>query len=97
MRTTSLSVMVIFSESGILKVTYHSYAQSSFSTITSHTENSTLKDTLRRNNLRTWTNIRAKPFFIKTLINIMKKKSMKVPQKRSVAQKFKRALEEHYT
>ena len=92
MRTTSLSVMVIFSESGILKVTYHSYTQSSFSTITSHTENSTLKDTLQRNNLRTWTNIRAKPFFIKTLINIMKKKSMKVPRKRSVAQKSKRAL-----
>ena len=51
--------------------------QRSFSKITSHIENNILKDTLQLNNLRTWINIRAK-YFIKTLVNIMKQKSMKV-------------------
>ena len=55
-------------------------------------ENSILKDTLLQLNiLRTWTNIRAKSL-IKTSVNIMKQKLMKVSAIRSVAQKSKCAL-----
>ena len=39
LRTTSVTAMVIFFESVILKVLDHSYVQSSFSTITRHLDN----------------------------------------------------------
>ena len=45
-RTTSVTVMVILFKSNILKLLDHSYAQRSFSKITSHIENNILKDTL---------------------------------------------------
>ena len=57
-----------------------------FSTITRHICNSILKDTLRLKILWTWIKIRANSF-IKTLLNIMKRKSTKVPWKLSPAKK----------
>ena len=82
---TSVTVMVIFFESGILKVTWSqlcsfssqlcSYlitpmiTNSPFSTITRHIDNSILKDTLQLYILRTWINMRAKSF-IKTSVNV---------------------------
>ena len=73
------------------KLLDHSYVQSSFSIITRHIESRILKDTLQLNILRTWINLRAKSF-IKTWVNT-KQKSMKVPAKRSFAQKFKCSLQ----
>ena len=91
-RTTSVTVMAIFfSKVAFWKLLDHNYVQVFFSRITWNIENSILKDTLQLNNLRTWINIRAEPF-IKSSVNIMKQKQMKVPGKRSVAQKSKRAL-----
>ena len=85
MRTASVTVMVTFFESGILKVTWSqlcsfssqlcSYlitpmiTNSPFSTITRHIDNSILKDTLQLYILRTWINMRAKSF-IKTSVNV---------------------------
>ena len=85
MRMTSVTVMVVFFESGILKVTWSqlcsfssqlcSYlitpmiTNSPFSTITRHIDNSILKDTLQLYILRTWINMRAKSF-IKTSVNV---------------------------
>ena len=70
MRTTSVTVMVIFFESGILKVTWSQLCSNSpFSTITRHIDNSILKDTLQLYILRTWINMRAKSF-IKTSVNV---------------------------
>ena len=85
MRTTSVTVMVVFFKSGILKVTWSqlcsfssqlcSYlitpmiTNSPFSTITRHIDNSILKDTLQLYILRTWINMRAKSF-IKTSVNV---------------------------
>ena len=90
MRTTSVNVMAFFSKVAFWKLLDHSYVQSSFQIITRHIENSILKDTLQLNILRTWIKLRAKSF-IKTSVN-MKQKSMKVPGKRSVAQKSKCAF-----
>ena len=90
MRTTSVTVMAFFSKVAFWKLLDHSYVQSSFPIITRHIENSILKDTLQLNILRTWIKLRAKSF-IKTSVN-MKQKSMKVPGKRSVAQKSKCAF-----
>ena len=90
MRTTSVTVMAFFSKVAFWKLLDHSYVQSSFQIITRHIENSILKDTLQLNILRTWIKLRAKSF-IKTSVN-MKQKSMKVPGKRSVAQKSKCAF-----
>ena len=76
-----------FFESVILKV--------SFSTIARHINISILKDTLKLKILRTWIKIRANSFN-KTWINIIKRKSTKVPWKLSIAKKydpaFKRTL-----
>ena len=57
-----------------------------------HTDNSILKDTLQPNILRTWISIHANSL-IKTSVNIMKRKSMKVPGKISVTQKSEVALQ----
>ena len=54
--------------------------------INTYTDNSILKDILRLKILRTWIKIRANSF-IKTLVNIMKWKSTKVPWKLSLAKK----------
>ena len=91
MRTTSVTVMAFFPKVAFWKLLDHSYVQSSFSINTRHIENSILKDTLQLNIFRTWINLRATSF-IKTSVN-MKQKSMTVPRKRSVAQKYKPALQ----
>ena len=71
---TSVTVMVIFFESGILKVTWSQLCSNSpFSTITRHIDNSILKDTLQLYILRTWINMRAKSF-IKTSVNVTETK-----------------------
>ena len=78
-------IKTTFSKRAFWKLLDHSYVQSSFWAITRHIYNNLLKDTLRMNIFRIWFNIHSK-FFIKTLVNVMKRKSMKVPGKRSVAQ-----------
>ena len=90
MKTTSVTVMQFFSKVAFWKLLDHSYVQSSFPIITKHIENSILKDTVKLNILQTWINLRATSF-IKISVN-MKQKSMKAPEKRSVAQKSKCAL-----
>ena len=90
MRTTSVTVMIFSSKVVFSKLLYHSYVKSSFSIITVHIENSILKDTIQLNIFRTWINLRTKSF-MKSSVN-MKQKSMKVPGKRSVAQKSKCAF-----
>ena len=89
MRTTSVTVMVVFFKSGILKVTWSqlcsfssqlcSYlitpmiTNSPFSTIPRHIDNSILKDILQLYILRTRINMRAKSF-IKTSVNVTETK-----------------------
>ena len=92
MRTTSVTVMVIFFESGILKVTY--YVQSPFSTITRHIDNSILKDTLEFFILWTLINMRAKSF-VKTSVNVTETRIDEGAWKKIVAQSVH--LEEHCT
>ena len=58
------------------------------STITRHTGNSILKDTLLLKILWTWVYVHANSF-IKTSVNIMKRKLTRKPGKLSVAQKSK--------
>ena len=53
-----------------------------------HVDNDILKDTLRLKILWTWIKIRANSF-IKTLVNIMKRKSTKVPCKLSLGKKMR--------
>ena len=57
--TIFVTVMVIFSKVLFWKLPYHSYVQSSVSTVTRRIENSILKDSLQLEILRTWINIRA--------------------------------------
>ena len=90
MRTTSVTVMAFFSKVAFWKLLDHTYVQSSFPIITRQIENSILKDTLQLNIFRTWNNFRP-TYFIKTSEK-KKQKSITVPQKRLVAQKFKHAL-----
>ena len=90
MRTTSVAVMSFLLKVAFWKLLDHSYVQSSFPIITKHIENSILKDTVKLNILQTWINLRATSF-IEISVN-MKQKSMKAPEKRSVAQKSKCAL-----
>ena len=74
MRMTSVTMMLIFFKSGILKVTWSQLCSNSpFSTITRHIDNSILKDTLQLYILRTWINMRAKSF-IKTSVNVTETK-----------------------
>ena len=89
MITTSVTVMVIFFKISILKFTWSQLCSKFLlNNIERHIENIIVKDTLQLNNLQAWINIRAK-FFIKTSVNVMKQKSMKVPGKIPVAQKSK--------
>ena len=95
-KTTSVTAVAFFSKRAFWKLLDHSYVQSSFLTITGHIYSNLLKDTLQMNILRIWLNIRSK-FFIKTLVNVMKRNSMKVAGKRSVAQNPIVHFEEHCT
>ena len=61
MRMTSTTVMVIFFQSGILKVTW--------SQLRRHTDNSIWRDTLQLYILRTWISMRTKSF-TKTSVNV---------------------------
>ena len=63
------------------KLLDHNCVQSSFSRITRYIENGILKDILQLNDLWTSISIRAKSL-IKTSVNIINQKSMKVPGKR---------------
>ena len=76
-----------FFESAIPKVTWSQLCWGFFSTVTKHIDNSILKDTLKLKILWTWIKIRAN-YFIKTLVNIMKRKSTKVPWKLSLVKKI---------
>ena len=69
MRTTSVTVMELFSKVAFWKLLDHSYVQSSFPIITRHIENSIWKATLQLNIFRTWINFRATSF-IKTSVNM---------------------------
>ena len=89
MRATSTNVMVIFSKMPFWKLLGHNYIQSSFSTISRCIDNSILKDTLQLKILRTWIKICAN-LFIKAWVNIIKRKSTKVPWKLSLAKKKKK-------
>ena len=74
------------------KLIGQSYVQSSSSTTTRYTDSSILKDSRTELNIsRTWINICANSF-VKTLLNIMKQKSIKVPGKISAAQKSEPTL-----
>ena len=86
MRAASVTVMVIFLKVPFWKLLDHNYIQSSFSTIARYIDNSILKETLKLKILRTWIKIHANSF-IKTWVNI-KWKSIKVPWKLSVAEKY---------
>ena len=82
---TSVTVMVIFFESGILKVTWSQLCSNSpFSTITRHIDNSILKNTL-------WINVRDKSF-IKTSVNVTKTKIDEGAWKKISHVKMQRAL-----
>ena len=67
-----------------------------FLTITRYINNNILKDTLQLKILRTWIKIRANSF-IKTLVNIMKRKSKKVPGKLSLVKNTNPHFNEHCT
>ena len=89
---TSVTVMVIFFESGILKVPLSQLCSNSpLSTITRHIDNSILKDTLQLYILRTWINMRAKSF-IKTSVNVTETKIAEGATKKISHAKIQRAL-----
>ena len=73
------------------KLLKHEYVQTYWSTITRHIDNKVLKDTLLLKILQTWGNIRAYSF-IKTWLNVMKRKSAKLYSRSSIAQKSEPAL-----
>ena len=60
-----------------------------------HIENSTLKDSLRLNNLQPWNNKYTKSF-IKTSVNL-KQKPIKVPGKDKLHKNLSKNFEECYT
>ena len=86
------TVMVVFSKVPFWKLLDHSYIQSSFSIMVKHIDNSILKDTLQLKILRTWIKIRSNSF-IKTWVNMMKRKPTKVLRELSVAPKLEPAIQ----
>ena len=62
------------------KLLKHEYVETYWSTITRHIDNTVLKDTLLLITLQSWINIRANSF-IKTSINVMRRKSAKLYSK----------------
>ena len=86
------TVMVVFSKVPYWMLLDHSYIQSSFSIIVKHIDNSILKDTLQLKILRTWIKIRSNSF-IKTWVNMMKRKPTKVLRELSVAPKLEPAFQ----
>ena len=82
-----------FFESAMPKVIGSQLCWSFFSIITRHINNTNLKDTLRLKILWTWIKIRANSF-IKTLLNMMKRKSARLlwkvsPTKKNTTSYFK--------
>ena len=73
------------------KVLKHENVQNYWSTITRHIDNKNLKDTLLFKILQTWVDIRVYSF-IKTWLNVMKRKSAKLYSRSSIAQKSEPAL-----
>ena len=86
MGTSSVTVLAVFSKKLFWKLLDRSHVLSSFSTNYKYIDNSILKDILQLKILRTWIKTRANSF-IKTRVNIMKRKSTKVPGKLSVEQR----------
>ena len=82
MRAISAGFMVIFSKVSFWKLPDHNYVQSSFSSIRRHIDNSILKDTLQLKILWNWIKIRHRD------LNIMKQKSIKVPEKLTFTKKY---------
>ena len=70
------------------EVSWTQLCWSFFSTIPKYINNSILKDTLQLKILRTWIKISADSF-IKILVNIIKRKTTKVPWKLSFAKKMR--------
>ena len=93
-RVTSTTVMTIFSKLSLWKLLYHNYVQSFFSTVTRHIDQRILKDTLQLKILRTWIKIRTNSF-IKTWVNIMKRKSTKMRRNLSLAKKYEGCTKDH--
>ena len=86
MRTTSVTVMVIFSKAPFWKLLDHSYAQTSFSTITRHIDNGTWRTSY---NWRLWQHyqIRANSFLSKYHETKITKVPGKFPKTEPVSQK----------
>ena len=72
-RTTSITVMVIFLKVAFWKLLDHSYIQSPLSAVTRHTDNNILKDTLQFYILWTWINMHTISF-IKTVVNVTERR-----------------------
>ena len=95
-RTTFVTVMLIFLKVSFWNILCHIYVPSPFPTITRQIYNSISKDTLQLKILQTWANVRAN-FFIKTWVNMVKQKLRKVPTNLSFPQKSEFALHLHRT
>ena len=89
---TSVTIMVIFFESGILKVTWSQLCSNSPFNNYKHIDKSILEDTLQLYILRRWINMRAKSFF-KTSVNVTETKIHEGAWKKISHAKMQRALE----
>ena len=93
--TTSATVMVIFSKVLFRKLLITAMLKFILNNCETH-NSSILKDALRLKILWTWIKIRANSF-IKTLVNIMKRKSTKVPWTLSLAKKMRPCTSKNIT
>ena len=85
-------VFFFFFEKAILKVTWSQLCSKVLFNNYGRIDSSILKDTLQLKILRTLVKVCSNSF-VKTWANLIKRKSMKVPGKLSVAQKFEPALQ----
>ena len=92
MRITSVTVMVVFSEKGILKVTWSQLCSKSLLNKYKADWQQHFQDTLQFFILRTWINMRAKSF-VKTSVNVTETKIDEGALKKVVTQSVH--LEEH--
>ena len=96
MRATSTTVMVIFLKVPFQTLFDHNFIQSSFSTVARCIDRNILKATLQLKILRKWTKIRA-DCFIKIWVNIIERKSTKVPWKLPLAKNTTPHVKENCT
>lgn len=86
MRTTAVTVMIIFLKAHFWEVLHNSYVQPSLSAIKRHIDYSILKNAQQSKILWIWINMHSSPF-IQTGVNIMRQKSMNLHGKLSVVKK----------